>query len=495
MTTRSAAGLCTVAGLLTAGAFAPLSIPLAAVAGVALLAAALRATTARTRGTFGLGLCFAVPFMFALIGWMQAVSWSAYLALATFESLVIAAGVVALHLVIRLRGWPVLFAAVWAAGEWLRGAFPFGGFPWGRLAGAAIDTPFAPLARYVGMATTSFLMALVAALVVAALTGGRRTRQAAVVATVGIALVGLALPVGVAGPAGTRQVALIQGDVPGAFLSWGYGEILDNHLVQTRNYALDVAAGRTSQPDLVLWPENATDVDPYADPEVRTQLEALTDVLGAPILVGGIFNGPSFDQPEATAVNAGVVWTSDGPGDRYVKRRPVPFGEYVPLRAHLGDLVPRFNRDIPRDMVAGSAAGVLHAAGTTWGDTICYDIAYDGVVRDLAATGALVVQTSNAAFSGTAQPDQQWAISRMRAIETGRQVLVPSTNGISGVIDATGEVLQKAPTHQAQIVAQEITLSSRRTLGMMVGGWLEQVWILVAAGALATGVAARRRQA
>lgn len=495
MTLRWAAGLCAVAGLLTASAFAPLEIPLAAVGGVALLVAVLRGTTARPLESFGLGLCFAAPFMFALIPWMRAVSWWAYVALATFESLIIAVIVVAAHLVVGLRCWPVLVAAVWTAGEWLRGTFPFGGFPWGRLSGAAIDTPFAPLARYIGLPATSFLMAAVAALAVAAVTGGGRTRLVTGATAVGLTVVGLALPVGVAAPAGTREVALIQGDVPGDFLTWGPGDILTNHLEETRNYALEVAAGRTPQPDLVLWPENATDIDPYVDSNARAHIEALTDVLGAPILVGGIFNGPSFDQVESTAVNAGVVWSRNGPGDRYVKRRPVPFGEYVPLRDLLGPLVPRFNRDIPRDMAAGSQPGILHAAGTTWGDTICYDIAYDGVVRDLAGTGALVVQTSNAAFSGTAQPDQQWAISRMRAIETGRQVLVPSTNGISGVIDATGDVLQRVPAHQPQTVVQEITLGSARTLGMMVGRWLELLGILVAGGALAAGVAARRRQA
>ena len=127
-------------------------------------------------------------------------------------------------------------------------------------------------------------------------------------------------------------MAIIQGNVPSAFLTWPYGDILLKHLRQTQDYALKVAAGRTPRPDLVLWPENATDVDPYANPQVRTRIEQLADLTGAPILLGGIFNGSSFGKPSTKAVNAGVIWSASGPGDRCVKRRPVPFGEYVPLR-------------------------------------------------------------------------------------------------------------------------------------------------------------------
>lgn len=494
MTTRSAAGLCVAAGLSASASFAPLSIPLASLGGVCLLVLVVRTTSAPIRTEFALGLCFSVPFTFAAMGWLRAVSWPGYLLVAAFESLLVALIVVALFVVARLPGWPVLLAAVWTAGEWLRGSFPFGGFPWLRLAQTAIDTPFAPWARYVGMSTTTFLMVLAAALAIAAITGAGRGRFVAGAAALAISLAGFVLPVGVAQPVGTRNVALIQGDVPGLFLTWPYGEILLKHLKQTENYALQVASHRTPQPDLVLWPENATDVDPWSNPQVATRIERLSEFLGAPILVGGIFNGPSFGLPASTAANAGVVWSATGPGDRYVKRRPVPFGEYVPLRAALGWLVPRFDRYIPRDMVAGHRPGILHAAGATWGDTICFDIADDGVVRDIDTAGVLVVQTSNAAFSGTAQPDQQWDISRMRAIETGRYVLVPSTNGISGVIDAAGHVLQKAPLHQPATVVQKITLGGHATLGMMMGRWLEWLWIAVATSAIAAAPAATRRR-
>jgi apolipoprotein N-acyltransferase len=174
----------------------------------------------------------------------------------------------------------------------------------------------------------------------------------------------------------------------------------------------------------------------------------------------------------------------------------VPYGEYVPFRNALGGFVPRVDRDIPRDMVAGNEPGALTIGGVRIGDTICYDIAYDGVVAQAIAADAqvLVVQTSNAAFTGTSQPEQQWDISRLRALETGRWVLVPSTNGISGVIDADGQVVARAPMRQPATIETDVPLASGSTPAATLSRPLG--WLLALAGVMGWGAAvvARRRE-
>lgn len=92
----------------------------------------------------------------------------------------------------------------------------------------------------------------------------------------------------------------------------------------------------------------------------------------------------------------------------------------------------------------------------------------------------MVVQTSNAAFTGTSQPEQQWDISRLRAIETGRWVVVPSTNGISGVVDPKGRSVERAPLHEPASINAEVTLASGKTPALVIGRYLE--WLLVAMG-------------
>ncbi|KQX75743.1 apolipoprotein N-acyltransferase [Aeromicrobium sp. Root472D3] len=492
MTWKVAWPAAAVLGALCSLDFEPVGLPFAMIAGVAgLIWLARRLSHARKRTVAVTGLLFGLGFMAPLIWWMNAVSAGAYVALVIAQALFFIPIMLALRAATRLRAWPLWGAGVWVLGEWARGRFPFTGFPWGRLAHTSIDTPFASYARLVAMPGTSAVLFVAAALVLVVVTGpGRRARIGAAAGVVAVVGVGALLPTGIAGADGTRQVALVQGDVPGVFLTWPRGEIFDLHVAETSRLVEKIRAGDVPQPDMVLWPENATDIDPYHDALVRQQIEDLSALLKAPILVGGIFDGPTVE----TARNSGVVWTAEGPGDRYDKLKPVPFGEYVPFRKQAGFVVNRLARDIPRDMLAGDQPGAMTIGDTRIGDTICYDIAYDGVTRRAVDGGAqlMVVQTSNAAFTGTSQPEQQWDISRLRAIETGRWVVVPSTNGISGVVDPTGRSVERAPLHEPATISAEVTLASGRTPALVIGRYLE--WLLVATGLGAWFLGTRPRQ-
>ena len=76
------------------------------------------------------------------------------------------------------------------------------------------------------------------------------------------------------------------------------------------------------------------------------------------------------------------------------------------------------------------------------GDLICFEVAVDPVVNRVINEGAqvLVVQTNNATYAGTALPQQQLNIERLRAIENDRTVVVAATTGISARITPDGSV-------------------------------------------------------
>ena len=92
------------------------------------------------------------------------------------------------------------------------------------------------------------------------------------------------------------------------------------------------------------------------------------------------------------------------------------------------------------DMLAGTKVGLIPVdvprLGRTVGvaDVICFEVAYDDIVRDAVAAGGelLVVQTNNATFGHTDESTQQLAMSRIRAIELGRATVQISTVGVSG---------------------------------------------------------------
>lgn len=482
-----------VAGILAALGFPPVANIVPLLVSITTVVLVLRRSdrAGRTlRFDAALGLTYGLAFFGTLLWWLNVIGHEAYAVVVAAESLFLAATFICLRLVLRLRLWPWWASLVWITFEFVRGAVPFGGLPWGRLAYATVDTPFESYARLAGLPLTSGVVFLTSALTAMMLTTPARAWRPAA-AIVALTVVGIALPTGVADGGATKRVVLVQGDVPVIFAPWPRGEILVKHLMETSNLARAVRSGAAPQPDVVLWPENSTDTDPLADSAARQSIQRAVNDVGAPILVGAILDGPT---PQS-AYNVGVVWTDSGPGQIYAKQTLVPFGEYVPFRAALGGLSSRLDREIPRDMMPGDTPGIMNVGGMTLGDMICWDVAQDEIVRQTVESGAevLVVQTSNASFTGTAQPAQQWQISRLRAIQSGRSVLVPSTNGITGVINARGDEVALAPTQTPATVSAQITLGRGLTWGVRVGDRAQIPIATLALLATAAGLAQAKR--
>ena len=479
-------------GLLAALSFEPFALayllPLA-VAGLTLGVAG-----AAPRRAFLVGTVFGLAFMGLLLPWLQVIHPAAWPALAALEALFYGLGGLATALVVRLPWWPVWAATVWVAVESLRGSIPFGGFPWGRLGFAVVDTPVLPSVGYVGVAGTTFLVALVGTTLAWVVRRGWRSPARAGAALVAVALAACAADAVPTGPGPTEDiatpvlVATVQGDVPGVGLD-AFSErraVLDNHVRATLELADRIDAGTATRPDLVVWPENSSDIDPFRDPTVGADVAEAARAVGAPLLMGAAVG----DRAEDGWFNRAVLWGPDGePGASYDKLHPVPFGEYVPLRALLAPYISALDQ-IPTDMIPGDRPGVIDVGRIRAGVVMCFEVAYDGLVRDLVDGGAnvVVVPTNNATYTGTGQIEQQFAMSRVRAVETGRTVVVASTNGISGVIDADGSVLQRAPERETVVLEQTVSLHSTLTVASRLGGALELVLAGVALVSTAAAV-------
>jgi apolipoprotein N-acyltransferase len=462
-----------------------------------------------------LGLVFGAVFWHVHIFWMRVVGLDAWLALSLFMTLWFVLLGFALAAVSRLRWWPVWFAVVWVAVEVLRGAYPMSGFTWGRLAFGTVDTPYAGWLPWIGVNGVSLLVALTASgltwLVLRFLPGlgrprltettapettperspdGARGRAHVGTVAVLVAVVAAAvLPLFVAWhgeDAGSARVAIVQGDVPGSGddLLDHHEEVTRSHLDLTRELAADVAAGRAEQPDFVVWPENATAVDPFRDDLLRREIRSTVADLGVPLLFGGIVDADDPDE----VLNQGIVYDpATGAGDRYTKRHPVPFGEYIPYREKLG-IDRNFSQlsQVPRDMLSGTRTSPLRIDGTRVADAICFDVSYDDAIGEQVRGGAelLTVQTSNAFFIHTGQIEQQFAISRLRALETGRAVVIASVNGRSGFIRPDGSVAAAIEPRTRAVLQDEVPLVRGAPPAMWVGPWLGRATVPLAAGAV-----------
>jgi apolipoprotein N-acyltransferase len=442
------------------------------------LVIAVRGVPGRVGLVIGYG--FGLAYLLTLTSWLRVVGVDAWLmvaaAAATFYALL---GLGAAWLT-SSRGWPVWTASVWVGVEALQSRWPFGGFPWGRLVWATVDTPYARWLPWLGAEGVSFVVALSGTTLAWACL--RVVGSPVRVSLVMTGTAGLLLATSVIAPRSfstswledreTLTVAAVQGNVPGNGdeLVANFSEVTDDHVRITKNLARKARQGLQPQPDLVIWPENSTAVDPFKNRDQNTGIEQAVKAIGVPVLVGAIVDGARPDQ----VLNQGVVWQPNGDtSERYTKRHPVPFGEYIPYRQVLSGYSIGRLALIPRDMVRGDRTQPLTVGSALLADVICFDVAFDDAIADqVRAGGELVaVQTSNATFIETPQIEQQFAISRIRAMETGRVVVVASVNGLSGVIAPDGAVIQAAEPRTQAVLVSEVPLIDELTPAVRLGVW------------------------
>ncbi|WP_245886736.1 apolipoprotein N-acyltransferase [Kineococcus xinjiangensis] len=508
-----AALLAAAGGGLSAAAFPGLGWwPLAPV-GVAALVLAVAGQRPRRAALLGLlhGWAFFVPLLQWSGVYVGALPWLALATLCALFHVLLAA-----LLPRALRApWglaPLAVAGTWVAVEALRARVPFGGFPWGRLAFSQADAPTLGLASLGGSPLVSFAVALSGALLALAVTtlarrgrlvqlpdvrlpsrgtGGRATRAAAAAAALAVAAMGAGalLPRPVDASEGTAQVAAVQGNTPEPGLDFNAERraVLDNHARATLELAREVRAGRAPQPELVLWPENSSDIDPLLNPDAAAVISRAVEAVDAPTLVGAVLQGPGEGLS-----NAGIVWRpGTGPTERYVKQRPAPFGEYMPYRSFFRIFSDKVDL-VRQDFVAGTSTSLLPMGPALVGDIICFEVLFDDLAREAVAAGAdlLVVQTNSATFGTSNMAPQQLAMSRLRAVETGRSVVHVSTVGISALITPDGVAHQSTELLTSAVLQGELPLRSGLTFAVRHGLAVEL--FLCGVGVLLL-LAARRR--
>ncbi|MFK4121838.1 apolipoprotein N-acyltransferase [Streptomyces longwoodensis] len=475
---------------------------------LALPAFALFGWALRGRGwkaALGLGYLFGLGFLLPLLVWTGVeVGPGPWLALVAVEAVLVALVGVGVAAVSRLPAWPLWAAALWTAGEAVRARVPFGGFPWGKIAFGQADGVFLPLAAVGGTPVLGFAVVLCGfALyeVVRLALDKRRAREVSRSAAA-VALLGVAAPVVGALAArplvsdraedGTATVAVIQGNVPRLGLEFNAQRraVLDYHARETERLAARVAAGEVARPDFVLWPENSSDIDPFAYADAAAVIDKAAKAIGAPISVGGVV------ERDGKLYNEQILWDPvKGPTQTYDKRQVQPFGEYLPLRSLLGAINENWTTMVREDFSRGSRPGVFDLDGTEVGLATCYEAAFDWAVRDTVTHGAqmISVPSNNATFDRSEMTYQQLAMSRVRAVEHSRTVTVPVTSGVSAIIMPDGRITQRTGMFVADSLVQEVPLRSSETPATRLGILPEVLLVLIAAGGVGWAVGAGLR--
>ena len=369
----------------------------------------------------------------------------------------------------RLVLTPALVGGAWMTREAVSSVFPFGGFAWARISQSQSESTLAPLVSWVGTSGMSFLLAFFVAFVIALITDSRLALDAKATLAWSAALALVIWPAWPVTESGSIRVLAVQGNADaGLFADYDWGDNLEDHYRVTQPlFGEDV--------DVVIWPENASDVDPLRYPQAAAVVSEVSREMEAPLVVGTI----TRDGDET--FNSMLLWEYDSDSgrdivrDQYDKIHPVPFAEYLPWRDFFYPLAPRLFDMVPRDYSFGQRDTVFSIDGATAGIAICFDIVDDEILWSIMESGADIIfaPTNNADFGRTDQSIQQLSIARMRAIETGRSVVNISTVGTSAVIDPRGRELDRLPTYEEGYMLLDVPLANHTTPATVLGRTLE----------------------
>lgn len=333
-------------------------------------------------------------------------------------------------------------AFAFGVAEWLRG-FALTGFPWNAIGQAAMPIPLLMQSvSVVGMIGMNALAVLVFAMpALLAAPNGRRVGFA-----IAAALVALHAGFGAwrlaTVPSDFEPLTSVRIVQPSVSQSekWNAG-VRDRIFSDLLDLSARAPAEGAERPDLIVWPETSLPFFLAERPDALVAMgelveEGQTLMIGAVRVEGTVQAGRYYNA--VIAVNdAGVTY------DAVDKIRLVPFGEYLPL----GDLLGKLGlRQLVQSVSAFSAGANRHAIRTAGGvevlPFICYEIIFPGIAGHGDADADLILNVTNDAWFGdTPGPYQHFRQAQIRAVEAGLPLVRAANNGISGVIDAYGRVI------------------------------------------------------
>lgn len=282
------------------------------------------------------------------------------------------------------------------------------------------------------------------------------------------------------------RVALVQSNIVGyEELRRELGAYAVVRRVLDTHFALSDQAIDTQGADALLWSETVYPT-PFGHPrsadgaELDREIETFARSRGVPLVLG------TYDVDGAGEYNAAAFLDpARGLLGYYRKTHPFPLTEHVPpwlegerLRRALpwaGTWLPGHGpRVMPLRAPDGREVNVL--------PMICLDAVHPQLAIDGARLGAqaIVGLSNDAWFTQWPQgAELHLAVASFRSIETRLPQLRVTTNGISAVIDAHGEILARTSMSEAAVLVGEIAAHDPPpTLMLRLGDWVGRASLL-----------------
>jgi apolipoprotein N-acyltransferase len=168
-----------------------------------------------------------------------------------------------------------------------------------------------------------------------------------------------------------------------------------------------------------------------------------------------LFTGIPVQVPNRFSYYNAMIALGDGSG-HYYKRYLVPFGEYVPFAKLFRGLMGFLSLPMS-DMISGPANQPdLKAGNIILAPFICYEIAYDeALLQSAPQSSVLVVISDDAWFGDSLAPFQHLEIGQFRAIQSGRDLLFSSNDGVTALVNDHGDAYKQIPQFKQLVLTGE----------------------------------------
>lgn len=209
----------------------------------------------------------------------------------------------------------------------------------------------------------------------------------------------------------------------------------------------------------VIWPETATLYDFTGKNNVvsftaSSLPENSIGIFGSLNIEGYGDNEKAFNSVTFISSKGELLGT-------YNKHHLVPFGEYIPFRKYLNLTPLAAEISAVGDFSRGTGATTFDLGDNLLlpkpSPLICYEAIFPNEVTDKNRRPDWLINVTNDAWYGNSTgPYQHFEIVRVRAVEEGLPLVRAANNGISGVIDPMGRVIDKQPLFATGIIDSKL---------------------------------------
>lgn len=356
------------------------------------------------------------------------------------------------------------FSSLYALGEFMQEYIPIFAFPWARLCNIVSPfTEFTQSASLFGGLFVSFLVSLLNGLLCLIVSYAHRMKKVNLPAAIlAVAVFSANIIFGTARISNSNETPdataiLVQGNFSGTDKRYNdTDEMILRHI--------SLAEGCNADADMVVFSE--TSLPEYLGEKLRAEekILGLARKKNCPVITGALH------KADEKRYNAMAVFYTDGRiSEPYLKRKIVPFGEYLPLREILVGIFPTLERY--GGFSAGAEAVSLPVGEHIVGGVICFESIFPEIVRSTVRNGAevIVVISNDSWFGEGSALYQHHSHAVIRAVENGRYTLRSSSTAVTSCISPAGKIKATAEPFEPVAVAVNFSYLNTVTLYSRLG--------------------------